>query len=84
MADSLNIASIISFKSELFVMDSVAGKFYRIQAEEVDPEKAGVIMRAVRGEMRRSVPEIPNEVIAEVMGAEREVYEKNKENTFRR
>jgi len=88
MTASVNIASVVSFESEagtgLFVMDATTGKFYRLSAEEVDAETAGAIMSAVRGEMRRSMPEIPREAIAEVMGAEREVYENNRGSAPRR
>jgi len=87
MAPVINIASIVSVEvdgvSGLFVMDSYSGRFYRLHADEVPPETAGILMAAVRGQMRADMPHIPHDEIAEVMKAERGVAQENRSQIFK-
>lgn len=87
MAVSINIANVISVDIDgtagIFVIDPSSGKVYTLPLEEAPPEVAGRVSMAVFGQMRREVPDMPHDQLAEVMKARRDVLDEGRK-TLRR
>lgn len=59
-------------------MDPGSGKVYRLPLEEADAETTGRVSMAVYGQMRRDMPDMPHDQIAEVMRARKDVADEGR------
>lgn len=82
MSASINIANVISVDMEgakgVFVIDQGSGKVYKLPLEEADAETTGRVSMAVYGQMRRDMPNMPHDQIAEVMRAKKGVIDEGR------
>lgn len=87
MDSSVNIANVVSANVDgafgLFVVDPSSGRVYSISAREADPETAGRVMMAVRGQMRAEMPEFPQDYMRQAILAKDQIV-KDSRNIFKR